>query len=182
MIDDNSCTMQDQCANVDKRCADCLGYYAIDPEGVELPMLYSPLPGSPRRHPLAVEQHAAKVTAARNARQAKKQKPSYQRSKAQTRNSQQNERNTRAVIARATVRSGAAYGDGDTVIEGCTIGIDDKHQSRSSKSITLPVASIDKARSQSCILVITNVEGRKFAVAELDWLLRFATEVGNATT
>jgi len=82
------------------------------------------------------------------------------------------ERETRNDIIRATQRSGAVNGDGDSRIGSGRVGIDDKLQSRATKHITLKTEEIDKAHRQGCIVIITTATGRKFVVAELDFFIR----------
>jgi hypothetical protein len=89
-----------------------------------------------------------------------------------TRRAFRTERETRSDIIRATQRSGAVNGDGDSRIGSGRVGIDDKLQSKATKQITIKTEEIDKAHRQGCIVIITTATGRKFIVAELNFFIR----------
>jgi hypothetical protein len=91
-----------------------------------------------------------------------------------------NESNTRDTIIRATQRSGALNGDGDSRLGDGTLGIEDKLQSRSFKQFTVTLNEVDKAHKQGCLLVVTTAEGRKFVVSDLEFLILHADDVNQA--
>ena len=184
----NSCTFQDQCQNCPGRCDSCLAFW----EGVEnvlqmeLPLLYVPHRGSPKVHPLTERRKAAKRQRQRAEGERRRSAPVKKR-RQQTANALRNEAQTRTVFARATRRSGAAFGDGDSRLvkvsgEELPVGIDDKFHSKATKTVSLSTDEIDKARRQNCIVVVTLANGRKFAVAEFDYFTYAADQIGQLTT
>jgi hypothetical protein len=152
--------------------------------GMELPLLYIPLAGAPKKHPLALKKKDAKKFKLRLEGE-RRRSSDVQKRKRQTRAALKVEDQTRTLLARATHRSGATFGDGDSRLvvgdEELSVGIDDKFHSKAFKTVSLSTDEIDKARRQGCIVVVTLANGRKFAVAEFDYFVNSANEIAHHT-
>lgn len=184
----NTCTLQEQCQNCPNRCDSCLAYFESEENvlSLELPLLYVPVGGGPKIHPLKARRKADKARRQREAGEHRRS-ASVKKRRQQNARALHNEKQTRTAFARATVRSGAAFGDGDSRLvkvsgEELRVGIDDKFHSRATKTVSLNTDEIDKARRQNCIVVVTLANGRKFAVAEFDYFISAAEEIGQLTT
>lgn len=180
---DNTCSMQDHCRNWSARCAECVAHFEADEDVLdkELPLLYVPVLGGPKQHPIALKKKDAKKQRQRAAGEQRRSEAVQKRRK-QTRNALKVEGQTRGVLARATHRSGATFGDGDSRLVGSdgeelSVGIDDKFHSTVRKTVSLSTDEIDKARNQNCFVVVTLANGRKFAVAEFDYFTLAAKEI-----
>lgn len=164
----NVCPVIRFCRNADAWCSCCIG--SVEPDQwADLndtdPMLhYRKNAATAPRHPYQLWKHQQGLRAKRNERQTKEVRDR----KVRTRRAYSNERSTRTQLVRATVRSGAAFGDGDTRIGAGQWGIDDKLQSHAREQITVRVSEVDKASRQRCVIVLTTAEGRKFVVARLE--------------
>ena len=149
-------------------CLDCCGTLtAEEAAGSELPLLYKKMLPSDPDHPIVAErQELRRESRAKEKR--RKQSDSYRNKSRLVKQSYRNERETRETIIRATQRSGAENGDGDSRLGDGQWGIDDKLQTRSTSQFTISVAEIDKASRQRSVIVVTLATGRKFVVADID--------------
>lgn len=173
------CPVSEHCTNCGNRCEICIGAYA-EPEWesaelCELALHYAHKFGAPN-HPYT-EWKKRRRREARDTERYRKRTPDYKKKSRTVRRALKTEEKTRRAVVRATKRSGAVNGDGDTRIENTTIGIEDKFQSKSRKQFVVVTDEVDKAHRQSCVLVITTAEGRKFLVSELTFILCHAEEL-----
>jgi len=162
-------------------CSGCCGWLPLeDAEVSSDPLCYLPVDRRAPEHPLQTKRLADRKAALKVDKERRRSKPFTDKSRL-VRRAYKNERQTRDAIVRATHRSGAANGDGDSRLGDGTVGIDDKLQSKSTHQFIVKVAEVEKARAQGCILVITTGTGRKFALAELDFYLESASHIAELT-
>ena len=187
-MSDSTCSMKDACRNCGERCPDCIAYFQEDENvlDVELPLLYVPVQGAPKQHPITLKRKDAKRRKQFAAGEVRRSE-AVQKRKRQTNNALKVEGQTRGVLARATLRSGALLGDGDSRLVGkdgeeLSVGIDDKFHSKAFKTVSLSTDEIDKAQRQGCFIVVTLANGRKFAVAEFNYFTAAAKEIAAHTT
>ena len=160
-------------------CSGCCGWLPLeDALASSDPLCYMPTSRHSPEHPVTLQRQAERKAALRASREKRKSKPFTDKSRL-VRRAYKNERETRDAIVRATHRSGASNGDGDSRLGTGEIGIDDKLQTRATSQFTVKVAELEKARAQGCIVVITNASGRKFAVAELDFFITAAGHIAS---
>jgi hypothetical protein len=166
------CPVAATCRAFGYDCLDCCGGLPLeDAVNSTLRLFYKKLSPTDPDHPV-VAARQEKRDQAKEAERRRRQSDIFKKKSRMTRRAFKTERETRSDIIRATQRSGAVNGDGDSRIGSGRVGIDDKLQSKATKQITLKTEEIDKAHRQGCIVVITTSTGRKFVVAELDFFIR----------
>lgn len=147
----------DNCRNAYIKCKDCAAG-----EGITNLLYYVPLHGEKKDHPVAKEQAEVK-----RQEQYQKKKEKATKTKAKSKQSKQAFRKEREVkddIIKQTVRSGAAFGDGDyQILDGHFQG-DHKWHSKS-KSFSLSHSEYTKGKKQGTdSWMITNSEDETVVV------------------
>ena len=163
-----NCPVVQSCRGFGYDCLDCCG--GLPPEeGVNstLPLLYRKyLPGDPE-HPV-VQLRKEQRESAKKVERARKQSTAFRQKSQLVKRAFKTEKQTRSEIIRATHRSGASNGDGDSRLGDGQWGVDDKLKSTSATQFTITVSEIAKAHDQHCIIIVTLSSGMKYVVAELD--------------
>lgn len=173
-----SCQVAKFCRNRDHLCDCCIGAseheedWDENPQGLSLLYHVAGYPDAPT-HPYQKHKRAQR----QQEKRAQKHTKERITNKLRTRRAARNEELTRRAIVRATQGSGARNGDGDSRLGDGTIGIEDKMQSRSRKQFVTKTDELDKAHRQGCLLVVTNADGEKIAIARLEWLLEHAADL-----
>jgi len=161
------CPVADSCRGFGYDCLDCSGMLPLDEAlSSTLPLLYRKISPTDINHPL-VDAKAAQREEKKKAAKRQKQSEAWKAKSKLVKRAYKNERITRDTIIRATSRSGATNGDGDSRIGDGQWGIDDKLMTKSSQQFTIRVEDIDKASAQRCVIVVTLSTGKKFVIAEL---------------
>lgn len=163
------CPVTDHCLNCGERCVICIGNYEQaeweSAELCELGLHYVHKQGAPE-HPYR-EWKKRRRQEAREAERDRKRTPAYKKKSRTVKRALKTEEKTRRAVVRATKRSGALNGDGDSRVGDGSIGIEDKTQSNATRQFTVVVDELEKAHRQGCIMVVTTATGAKFVVSEL---------------
>lgn len=174
------CAMYDWCRN-HHLCEDCSDHPENASE-TDLALRYKPASPFAPLHPRQTTERNLEASAQQEMAFVKKAEDRRRR-QVLGKKARRNEAETGRAIVRATVASGAVCGDGDARIGSGYFGIDYKLQTKSTSQFTVKVAEVDKAWYQHRnIIVITTAHGDRFAVARLDNLIAFATELGDLRT
>lgn len=175
------CPVVENCRVFGHSCFDCAASLASEDEAIvsEMPLLYSKVLLSSPEHPLVGLRRHRRTESVKVDKQ-RKQTAAWRDKSYMVRKAFREEEVTRRQIIRATKRSGALNGDGDSRLGDGQWGVDDKRHSRASSTISVSVADVEKASNQSCVLVVTLATGRKFVIAELDDFVSASESIADA--
>lgn len=163
----NACPVFGYCLN-HAECFDCCGGLPLgEAADSTLPLLYLKMCATDPAHPVVEVRKVRKRDQLQRERD-RKRSTAFRTNSMRVRKALRNERGTRDEIIRATHRSGASNGDGDSRLGDGQWGVDDKYYCVGNSQFTVKLKDIDKARSQKCVIIVTVKNGAKYVVAELN--------------
>ena len=162
------CPVTTSCRAFGYMCFDCCGDMPlVDAIDSEMPLHYKKFYPTDPEHPVVAFRNKREELTRKSERARRASTPFKTKSKL-VRKSFKTEGDTRTAIIRATARSGALNGDGDSRIGDGQWGIDDKLCSNAVSQFTVSIKDVSKAHAQHCVIVITLKDGSKYVVAELE--------------
>lgn len=175
-----NCPVASNCYGYSDDCLGCRGsLYPHEALDSTLPLLQQKMFPDDPDHPLKAAIKEARQQK-KDVEKRRKKSDSFKKKSTLVRRAFRNEKETRTEIIRATQRSGAVNGDGDSRLGTGEWGVDDKLQSNATEQFTIRVKEIEKASNQKCVIVVTLKTGRKFVVATLEDFCNAADALADA--